>query len=96
MSQLVEQGMVYVEPEEYKASRTIKYVTSDDYLSGNVRKKLELAQEMAEEDPGLFLGNVTALRKVLPAPLGPEDISIRINSPIVGEEHIQVLCVIPP
>ena len=89
MSQLVEQGMVYVEPEEYKTSRSIKYVTSDDYLSGNVRKKLELAQEMAEKDPGLFLGNVAALRKVLPAPLGPEDISIRINSPIVGEEHIR-------
>ena len=96
MSQLVEQGMVYVEPEEYKASRTIKYVTSDDYLSGNVRKKLELAEEMAQGDPGLFLGNVTALRKVLPAPLGPEDISIRINSPIVGEEHIRSLCVVSP
>ena len=90
MSQLVEQGMVYLEPEEYKTSRSIKYMTSDDYLSGNVRKKLELAQEMAEKDPGLFLGNVAALRKVLPAPLGPEDISIRINSPIVGEEHIRV------
>jgi N12 class adenine-specific DNA methylase len=89
MSQLVEQGMVYVEPQEYKASRTIKYVTSDDYLSGNVRKKLALAQELAEKDPSLFMGNVTALRKVLPAPLGPEDISIRINSPIVGEEHIK-------
>ena len=89
MSQLLEQGMVYVEPEEYKASRTIKYVTSDDYLSGNVRKKLQLAQEMADKDPGLFLGNVTALRKVLPASLGPEDIWIRVNSPIVGEEHIR-------
>lgn len=89
MSSLVEQGMVYVEPEEYKASRTIKYVTSDDYLSGNVRQKLELAQEMAEKDPSLFLGNVAALRKVLPAPLAPEDISIRINSPIIGEEHIR-------
>ena len=89
MSQLVEQGMVYVDPEEYKASRTIKYVTSGDYLSGNVRKKLELAQEMADREPSRFLGNVTALRKVLPQPLGPEDISIRINSPIVGEDHIR-------
>ena len=52
MSQLVEQGMAYVDPEEYKASRTIKYVTSGDYLSGNVRKKLELAQEMADREPG--------------------------------------------
>jgi N12 class adenine-specific DNA methylase len=87
MSQLVDQGMVYAEPEEYKASRTIKYVTSDDYLSGNVRQKLELAQEMAEKDPSLFLGNVAALRKVLPAPLSPEDISIRINSPILVHRH---------
>ena len=89
MTQLVEQEMVYVEPEEYKASRTIKYVTSDDYLSGNVRRKLELADEMAQGDPDLFLGNATSLRKVFPAPLGPEDISIRINSPIVGEEHLR-------
>ena len=29
------------------------------------------------------------MRKVLPQPLGPEDISIRINSPIVGEDHIR-------
>ena len=89
MSQLVEQGMAYVDPEEYDASRTIKYVTSGDYLSGNVRKKLELAQEMADREPSRFLGNVTALRKVLPQPLGPEDISVRINSPIVGEDHIR-------
>ena len=32
---------------------------------------------------------MTALRKVLPQPLGPEDISVRINSPIVGEDHIR-------
>ena len=89
MSQLVAQGMVYVDPEEYQASHTVRYVTSDEYLSGNVRRKLELAQEMAEKEPGLFLGNVAALRKVLPAALAPEDISIRINSPIVGEEHIR-------
>ena len=44
---------------------------------------------MAEREPSRFLGNVTALRKVLPQLLGPEDISVRINSPIVGEDHIR-------
>ena len=44
---------------------------------------------MADKEPSLFMGNAIALRKVQPAPLGPEDISIRLNSPIVGEAHIR-------
>ena len=89
MAELITAGMVYMEPEEYQSNKTVKYVTSDEYLSGNVRQKLEIVERMADKEPSLFMGNVIALRKVQPAPLGPEDISIRLNSPIVGEAHIR-------
>ena len=89
MAELIGSGMVYIDPEEYQSSKTIRHLTSDEYLSGNVRGKLEIAEKMADKAPTLFMGNVIALRKVQPAPLGPEEISIRINSPIVGEAHIR-------
>lgn len=66
-------------------------VTRAEYLSGNVRIKLEQAQAAVEEDPR-FATNVTALRGVIPPDLGPEDIDARIGAAwIPAEDHEQFL-----
>ena len=56
MAELIAAGMVYIDPEEYQASRTISYLTADDYLSGNVRGKLEIAGKMADMAAKPFSG----------------------------------------
>lgn len=55
------------------------YVVRDEYLSGNVKKKLAIAQEQAEKDPK-YERNVRALEKVIPADIEALDIDVKIGS----------------
>lgn len=62
-----------------------------EYLSGNVREKLDAATAAASEDER-FTRNVDALKKVLPRPLGADEIEARIGSVwISAEVHQQFL-----
>lgn len=56
------------------------FQTREQYLSGNVRKKLEQARLAAENDPR-FSRNATALEAVQPLPLGPSDIAANLGMP---------------
>lgn len=60
------EGIVYQEPSG-------RWVTTDEYLSGNVREKLIEARTAAERD-GSFQANVMALERVLPDDLLPDEI----------------------
>ena len=63
------------------------YVMADEYLSGNVRKKLALATEMAREDP-TFNANVDALKDVQPTLIDAVDISVNPGAPWLPKEVI--------
>jgi len=86
---LLSSGHIYQDPYDYLHNNRTTYYTADHYLSGNIREKLKLAEKAAEKDPSVFSRNVHELSKVLPIELGPQDISLRLNSPIVGEEHVK-------
>jgi N12 class adenine-specific DNA methylase len=88
VSSLLSSGHLYRDPHEYLSHGRTAYITSDEYLSGNIRIKLAEARAAAEKDPLVFGRNVSSLEVVMPKDLGPQDISIRINSPIVGEKHV--------
>ncbi|MBN2162452.1 MAG: hypothetical protein JW713_05875 [Pontiellaceae bacterium] len=64
------------------------WVTDDEYLSGNVKRKLEEAQTAAKVDKQ-YARNVTALEKVQPKPLEPAEITISLGMPIVKAEYIE-------
>ncbi|AFY57331.1 DNA methylase [Rivularia sp. PCC 7116] len=64
-----------------------RWVTSDEYLSGNVRNKLEIAQSAVKTNPELKV-NVEALEKVQPTPLLPGDIYVRLGSPWIPTQDI--------
>ena len=51
------------------------------YCSGNIRRKLELAQRMNEKFPGCFDSNVAALKGMLPPSLCLEDIHVSLGAP---------------
>lgn len=55
------------------------WATSEQYLSGNVRKRLIEAQEAAAADPA-FLPNVKALEKVIPTDVDYDQIGVRLGS----------------
>jgi N12 class adenine-specific DNA methylase len=69
-------------------SEPAKYVTADEYLSGNVRIKLTTAKAAAKENPE-YTVNVEALQKVIPKDLPASEISVRLGTAWIPEEDIQ-------
>ena len=65
-----------------------RLVPAAEYLSGNVRVKLEQAAEAAATDER-FRPNLTALRAVLPPDLGPAEIDARMGAAWLGAEDVQ-------
>lgn len=55
------------------------YQTASEYLSGDIRKKLREAEEIAEYDPDFNI-NVSALKQAMPEPLKAGDIDIKLGA----------------
>ena len=53
--------------------------TADEYLSGNVREKLRVAERISENDTG-YKSNVEALKKVQPKKLDASEIEVRLGT----------------
>ena len=78
------QGVIYQVPN----SEPARYVTADEYLSGNVREKLKVAEIAAKQDAGLLV-NVEALKQVIPKDLSAAEISVRLGATWIPQEDIQ-------
>lgn len=71
----------------FKNPLTDQWEMSDEYLSGNVRKKLEVAQQFAENNPEYEI-NVQALMRVQPKDLDASEIEIRLGATWVDPGYI--------
>ena len=78
------QGVIFRVPN----SEPARYVTADEYLSGNVREKLKVAEIAAKQDAGLLV-NVEALKQVQPKDLPASEISVRLGTTWIPQEDIQ-------
>ena len=65
------------------------WVTADEYLSGNVREKLKIAEHFAETDER-FNVNVKYLKEIQPKDLSASEISVRLGSTWIPTEDIKV------
>lgn len=83
------QGVVFLNPLYGSGANTRKYLTADDYLSGNVREKLAQARRSAELSPDVFSVNVAALEAVQPVDLNASEISVRIGATWIPPEIYQ-------
>ena len=81
-------GIIFQVPGATDDRGKPKYVTSDEYLSGNVRQKLRQAKEAAESDPA-FEVNVKALEEAQPQDLDASEIEVRLGSTWVNKKYIQ-------
>ncbi len=83
-------GVIFLNPEytsEY--SHEEKYLTSEEYLSGNVRQKLELAKRTAKLYPEDYNINVEMLEKVQPQDLSASEISVRLGATWLPPDDVQ-------
>jgi len=81
-------GVIFRVPGQLEQDGTPHYVTADEYLSGNVRRKLRQAQRAAEQDPA-FAVNVEALTAAQPKDLDASEIEVRLGATWIGKEYIQ-------
>lgn len=65
-----------------------EYVTADEYLSGNIREKLEVAKMSATIDPK-YQKNVEALEKAMPKELTANEIEVRLGATWIPVEIYQ-------
>lgn len=66
-----------------------KYLMADEYLSGNVREKLEVARCSAKLYPDDYNINVEALERVQPKDLTASEISVRLGATWIPPEIVQ-------
>ena len=76
------QGVIFLDPLEQT------WQTADEYLSGNVRAKLRVAQTAAESD-SFFAVNVKALQAAQPKDLDASEIDVRLGTTWVDKAYIQ-------
>ena len=81
------QGVVFLDPD-YGERGGEKYLPADEYLSGNVRRKLAEVRTKAESEPQ-YLPNVEALEKVQPVDLTASEISVRLGATWLNPEYIR-------
>ena len=82
------QGVIFRVPGQVEKDGTPHYVTADEYLSGNVRRKLRQAQRAAQQDPS-FAANVEALTAAQPKDLDASEIEVRLGATWINKEYIQ-------
>ncbi len=71
----------------FKNPLTDQWEASDEYLSGNVREKLEIAKQFAENHPEYEI-NVQALTRVQPKDLEASEIEVRLGATWVDPAYI--------
>ena len=81
------QGVVFLNPD-YEERGGEKYLPADEYLSGNVRRKLAEVRAKAETEPQ-YLPNVEALEKVQPVDLTASEISVRLGATWLNPAYIR-------
>ena len=102
LPELKEHGIIMVITAQYRIKKRIRmsqvsiqtkdgtphYVTADEYLSGNVRRKLRQAQRAAQQDP-IYAVNVEALTAAQPKDLDASEIEVRLGATWIDKEYIQ-------
>ena len=82
------QGVIFRLPGPVPEGERPVYVTADEYLSGNVRRKLRQAQRALEVSE-IFRPNVEALEKAQPKDLEASEIEVRLGATWIDKEYIQ-------
>lgn len=73
----------------YRIPNTDKYVTADEYLSGNILKKLEEAQNAFDKGDTSLAINIQALEKAMPDKIQASDIDVRLGATWINPKYIK-------
>ena len=81
-------GVIFKDPSDDVSDPEAGWQTADEYLSGNVRNKLQIARLAAANDPA-FEVNVEALTAAQPKDLDATEIDVRLGATWISPDVIQ-------
>ncbi|WP_353095689.1 SNF2-related protein [Tissierella praeacuta] len=81
-------GVIFPIPNIYDNNTSYEYVTADEYLSGNVREKLQTAK-LALQTSDIYRINVETLESAQPKDLDASEIDVRLGATWIDKEYIQ-------
>ena len=81
-------GAIFQNPDKWDEDDYRGFETAEEYLSGNLRRKLTSARRANKLYPGRFGSNITAIKKLLGDAVGAENIYVTLGSPWVPTEII--------
>ena len=81
-------GVIFKDPMANRNDPVDGWQTADEYLSGDVRSKLKIAQ-MAARNDSAFSVNVQALEKAQPKDLDASEIDVRLGATWIDPDYIQ-------
>lgn len=73
----------------YRIPSTDKYITADEYLSGNILQKLEEAQNAFDKGDSSLAINIQALKKAMPEKIQASDIDVRLGATWINPEYVK-------
>lgn len=73
----------------YRIPNTDKYVTADEYLSGNILQKLEEAQNAFDKGDSSLAINIQALKKAMPEKIQASYIDVRLGATWINPEYVR-------
>jgi N12 class adenine-specific DNA methylase len=82
-------GIIFQNPEKTTDPLLDGWETADEYLSGNVREKLRVAEEYNEKAPHQYRTNVDALKAVQPKDLEAGEIGVRLGATWIDPKYVQ-------
>lgn len=82
------QGIIFLNPLYSETNGQDKYLNADEYLSGNVREKLNIVKQLVDIHPEYNI-NVIALEKVQPKDLSASEISVRLGSTWIPSKYVE-------
>lgn len=81
-------GSIFQNPDRWGEDDYCGWETAEEYLSGNLRKKLKSAKDASKLYTNRFNSNIQAIKKVLPPSVTSENIYVTLGSPWVPVEII--------
>lgn len=81
-------GSIYQNPLTWNECFYQGWETAEEYLSGNLMRKLKAASEANKEYNGYFTDNIKAIEKILPPTVATKDIYVTLGSPWVPTDVI--------
>ena len=81
-------GAIYQNPETWGENLVRGWETAEEYLSGNLMRKLRVAEQANRRFRGLFRTNIEAIMRVAPETVPAEDIYVTLGSPWVPTDVI--------